>query len=174
MVVNILLKSLTASPLPDFNLCISLLDERPLTSNLDEPDPLPSILPLIQDLYTLLYRCRFPAFWQLYRSQRLEALRDNYTVECVGFEDSIRQVVVRAVKAAFTRIGSSRLSSYLDLTGITFLSPGVKSIISFWQVPNSKNMSTDVAGLLMLLVLSSFLATPTTKLSLLLSKKTSS
>jgi len=54
----------------------------------------------------------------MYHSDDLESLRDNYTVECVGFEDAIREVVVRAVKAAFTCIGSERLGSYLDLKGI--------------------------------------------------------
>ncbi|KAF8898554.1 armadillo-type protein [Infundibulicybe gibba] len=115
VVINILIKSLTASPLPDFNLCISLLDERPANANLDDPDPLPALLPLLQELHSLLYRCRFPAFWELYRSDVLENLRDNYTVECVGFENAIRDVAIRAVKAAFTRISTERLGSYLDL-----------------------------------------------------------
>ncbi|TFK40991.1 armadillo-type protein [Crucibulum laeve] len=117
VVINILIKALTASPLPDFNLCISLLDERPVNATLDEPDPLPSILPILKDLHNLLYRCRFPAFWEIYHSEQLEALRDNYTVECVGFENAVRAVVIRAVQATFTRISSERLASYLDLTG---------------------------------------------------------
>lgn len=116
--INILIKSLTACPLPDFNLCISLLDERPVNASLDEPDPLPTLLPILKGLHTLLYRCRFPAFWEIYRSEDLETLRDNYTVECVGFENAVREVAVRAVKAAFTRIGVERLSSYLDLSGM--------------------------------------------------------
>lgn len=120
VVVNILIKAMTASPLPDFNLCISLLDERSNNSNLDEPDPLPSLLPILKGLHSLLYRCRFPAFWEIYRSEELETLRDNYTVECVGFENSVREVAIRAVKAAFTQISVVRLESYLDLTGCAF------------------------------------------------------
>ena len=117
VVINILIKSLTALPFPDFNLCISLLDERPPSSNPDEPDPLPSLLPILSALHNLLQQCRFPAFWTLYRSEKAESLRDNYTVECVGFEDAVRDVVVRAVKAAFKRIGNERLGSYLNLSG---------------------------------------------------------
>ncbi|KAF8213379.1 armadillo-type protein [Mycena galopus ATCC 62051] len=117
VVINILIKALTASPLPDFNLCISLLDERPINANLDEPDPLPSLLPILKHLNDLLYRCRFPAFWEVYQSDELESLRDNYTVECVGFEDAVREVAIRAVKATFTRISADRLASYLDLNG---------------------------------------------------------
>lgn len=45
-------------------------------------------------------------------------LRDNYTVECVGFEDAVREVAIRAVRAAFQRIGTARLGSYLDLQGL--------------------------------------------------------
>ncbi|KZT06886.1 ARM repeat-containing protein [Laetiporus sulphureus 93-53] len=117
VVINILIKALTSVPFPDFNLCISLLDERPASTNPDEPDPLPSLLPILTSLYNLLQQCRFPAFWAQYRSDEAESLRDNYTVECIGFESSVRDVVVRAVKAAFTRIGRERLSTYLDLTG---------------------------------------------------------
>ncbi|KAJ3503803.1 hypothetical protein NLJ89_g8269 [Agrocybe chaxingu] len=117
VVINILLKALTSSPLPDFNLCISLLDERPPNAQLDEPDPLPLVLPVLKGLHNLLFRCRFPAFWQIYRSEQMESLRENYTVEVVGFEDAVRTVAVRAVKATFTRITSERLGSYLGLTG---------------------------------------------------------
>ncbi|KAF4572750.1 hypothetical protein EYR40_004168 [Pleurotus pulmonarius] len=117
IVINILIKSLSASPLPDFNLCMSLLEERPINATLDEPDPLPTLLPVLRHLHNLLFRCRFPAFWATYKSEQLENLRDNYTVECAGFEDSIRDVAIRAVKAAFTRISPQRLGSYLDLQG---------------------------------------------------------
>ncbi|KAG6813078.1 hypothetical protein H0H92_014137 [Tricholoma furcatifolium] len=117
VVINILIKALAACPLPDFNLCMSLLDERRENPNADEPDPLPALLPILKGLHNLLYRCRFPKFWEDYRSEELEALRDNYTVEFVGFEDAIREVAVRAVKAAFTEISTKRLGSYLNLSG---------------------------------------------------------
>jgi translation initiation factor 3 subunit K len=117
VVINILIKALTASPQPDFNLCISLLDERPINAQLDEPDPLPTILPILKGLHNLLFRCRFPAFWEIYQSNQLELLRDNYTVEVAGFENAVRAVAIRAVRATFTRISSERLGSYLNLSG---------------------------------------------------------
>ncbi|KAG6330254.1 hypothetical protein ID866_8837 [Astraeus odoratus] len=117
VVVNILLKALTAEPFPDFNLCISLLDDRPVNLNPDEPDPLPVLLPILTNLYNLLHQCRFTAFWTFYHSDELESLRENYIVECVGFEDAIREVAARAVKATFTRIGLDRLGAYVDLSG---------------------------------------------------------
>lgn len=115
VVIHILIKALTSSPFPDFHLCVSLLDERPSSANADEPDPLPSILPQLQQLYALLQQCRFPAFWVLYLSEEYRVLREEYTVESVAFEDSVRGVVVRAVKAAFTKIGVKRLSGYFNL-----------------------------------------------------------
>jgi translation initiation factor 3 subunit K len=117
VVVNILVKALASVPFPDFNLSVALMDEKASNANIDEPDPLPSLLPYLTNLHSLLQQCRFPAFWALYRSDALEPLRDNYTVEVVGFEDSIREVAVRAVKATFQKIGSKRLGSYLDLEG---------------------------------------------------------
>jgi len=93
------------------------LDDRPANSTLDEPDPLPTLLPVLKALYTLLQQCRFPTFWAVFHSEQLDTLRDNYTVECVGFEDAVRDVVIRAVKAAFIRIGTERLGSYLNLGG---------------------------------------------------------
>lgn len=120
VVIHILIKALTSTPFPDFHLCVSLLDERPSSANADEPDPLPSILPQLQQLYFLLQQCRFPAFWALYLSEEYRVLREEYTVESVAFEDSVRKVVVRAVKAAFTKIGVVRLSSYFNLEGAAF------------------------------------------------------
>ncbi|PSR72407.1 hypothetical protein PHLCEN_2v11750 [Hermanssonia centrifuga] len=116
VVINILIKALTSLPFPDFNLCISLLDERSASTNPDEPDPLPLLLPVLISLHNLLQQCRFPAFWTLYRSEKAESLRDNYTVECVGFEDSVREVVIRGVKAAFKSIRMERLGNYLNLS----------------------------------------------------------
>jgi translation initiation factor 3 subunit K len=121
VVVNILVKALASVPFPDFNLSVALMDDRASNNNMDEPDPLPGLLPYLTNLHSLLQQCRFPAFWTLYRSDALETLRDNYTVEVVGFENSIREVAVRAVKATFQRIGSKRLGSYLDLEGYLFL-----------------------------------------------------
>lgn len=79
------------------------------------------MLPILKGLHNLLYRCRFPAFWEIYHSEELETLRDNYTVECIGFENAVRQVVIRAVTTAFTKISTKRLGSYLDLSGIVYV-----------------------------------------------------
>ncbi|CAE6480803.1 unnamed protein product [Rhizoctonia solani] len=112
VVINILIKSLTAAPACDFNLCVALLGERQAHG---EPDPLPGALQILSQLSTQLLACRFPAFWTFYRSDACSNLRENYTVEVVGFEDSVREAAVRAVTAAFKTITRKRLGSYLDL-----------------------------------------------------------
>ncbi|VDB99825.1 unnamed protein product [Peniophora sp. CBMAI 1063] len=112
VIVNILVKALTNVPYPDFNLAVALLDARASST----PDELTELLPHLITLHNYLQQCRFPAFWDLYRSEKLQSLRENYTIEVVGFEDSIRQVAVRIVKASFQRIGSKRLASYLGLS----------------------------------------------------------
>ncbi|QRW04798.1 eukaryotic translation initiation factor 3 subunit K [Ceratobasidium sp. AG-Ba] len=116
VVINILIKALTAAPACDFNLCVALLGERqniPLPDG--EPDPLPLALQVLTQLSTQLLACRFPAFWAHYRSDACANIRENYTVEVVGFEDSVREVAIRAVTAAFKTITRKRLGSYLDL-----------------------------------------------------------
>jgi len=115
VVVNVLVKALAAIPFPDFNLCIALLGERPTINNPDEPDPVPTLLPLLTSLHSHLMQCRYPKFWALFKSPECDSLRDNYTVECAGFEDSIREVVIKAVRPAFKKISVDRLSTYLDV-----------------------------------------------------------
>ncbi len=51
----------------------------------------------------------------MYLSDELAPLRENYTVECAGFDDSVRDVVVRAVQATFTNIGRDRFATYINL-----------------------------------------------------------
>jgi len=120
VVVNILIKALASTPMPDFNLCVALLSEQrhfPIAASTEEPDPLPQLLPQLITLSSLLEQCRFPDFWRLYHSEEYDTLRDNYTVECKGFEQSVREVAVRAVRTTFLSIGEARLSSYLNLQG---------------------------------------------------------
>ncbi len=52
-------------------------------------------------LKVLLYHC---PFWQTYRSDELEVLQDNDTVEIWGFENAIRAVAIRAARVDWNRI----------------------------------------------------------------------
>ncbi|KAG9047460.1 hypothetical protein FS837_002174 [Tulasnella sp. UAMH 9824] len=121
VVVNILVKALTATPGPDFNLCLALLCERPIEAQPEEGDPFSSFLPQLQFFHQLLRTCKFPLFWEVYRSQESSTLRENYINEVYGFEDTIREsVIAKIVSSTFTRIGKERLETYLDLTGPDF------------------------------------------------------
>lgn len=133
MATNILLKALTATPQPDFNLCMALLTERVPAASAEDAEgdgddgdgeggqggsnSHASVLTTLTRLSRLLNECRFSAFWGLYRDDSLAYLRENFTVEVMGFEDAIREVVVKAVRSTFTKIGVARLGSYLDLSG---------------------------------------------------------
>jgi len=107
--------------MPDFNLSLALLSEmrhyESATAHTKDPDPLPSLLPHLIALSSLLEQCRFREFWMLYQSTDLQPLRENYTVECKGFDANVRDVVVRTVKATFAKISEERLSHYLALEG---------------------------------------------------------
>ncbi|KAG8869440.1 hypothetical protein FRB98_002553 [Tulasnella sp. 332] len=117
VVINILAKALTVAPAQDFNLCLALTGERS-TALPDPTDPFPQLLPQLQFLYTLLRTCKFREFWEVYLSPEFRELRKSYLVQCAGFENDIRDTVVKAVRSAFVRIGRSRLEGWLYLTGM--------------------------------------------------------
>ena len=121
--VLILIKALTATPFPDFHLCISLLGEAPVrilsihdttqasTGKITEP-----IIVRLSTLSELLFQTKFVQFWNLYSSEEYKDVR-SYTSKVAHFEDDIRKVALYSVKGAFRTISESRLSSYLHLEG---------------------------------------------------------
>ncbi|CAG8633640.1 17128_t:CDS:2 [Dentiscutata erythropus] len=100
---NILVKSLTAIPNPDFNLCLYLLHENALA---DE-----SVAKLVE-LQQLLEQCKYQEFWKLYESD------DSYkelTSDAIGFEDAIRKVILTSISMTYQSISAELLSNYLNL-----------------------------------------------------------
>jgi translation initiation factor 3 subunit K len=135
--------------MPDFNLCVALLSEQrhfPIAASTEEPDPLPQLLPQLITLSSLLEQCRFPDFWRLYHSEEYDTLRDNYTVECKGFEQSVREVAVRAVRTTFLSIGEARLSSYLNLQGPVLCTDPPIFLLILFQVRISTSLFVSVGG----------------------------
>jgi len=147
-VINILLKALTTSPLPDFSLCLSLLGEAPLaflpssSSSSTPQDPAPAeaaaskstptstseeipsagnlVDPLIVKLSTLnslLFEARFRSFWKLLRDDKEYAEVREFTKNVNGFENMVRENVMRNVCGTFRSIGLERLGEYLSLSG---------------------------------------------------------
>jgi translation initiation factor 3 subunit K len=123
--------------MPDFNLSLALLSEmrhyESASAHVKDPDPLPTLLPHLIALSSLLEQCRFREFWTLYKSSDLEPLRENYTVECKGFDSNVRDVVVRTVKSTFAKISEERLSSYLDLAGMVLQQPRQRFLIFLYR-----------------------------------------
>ncbi|PWN47804.1 ARM repeat-containing protein [Violaceomyces palustris] len=134
VVVNILLKALVSAPLPDFNLCISLLGEAPLatvpSSSEDGEKPeaetsskIPSagnlIDPLVvrlSQLSSLLFQAKFRDFWSTLASPEFEDVREHAS-KIHGFDDAARRVALNSVKGAFTTISEERIGTYLNLSG---------------------------------------------------------
>ncbi|KAF0554783.1 ARM repeat-containing protein [Gigaspora margarita] len=101
---NILVKSLTAIPNPDFNLCLYLLHENALA---DE-----NVAKLVE-LQQLLEECKYQEFWKVYESD------DSYkelTSDAIGFEDAIRKVILTSISMTYQSISAELLSSYLNLS----------------------------------------------------------
>lgn len=146
--VSILLKALTAAPFPDFNLCLSLMGEAPVstlpasaassaenpteevktsdndaTEKASQPSAGNLTDPMIVKLATLsslLLSARFRQFWKTYDSSEYRDVRE-LSATAHGFDDAVRRVVLDSVKGAFRTISSKRLAEYLDLQRECFL-----------------------------------------------------
>ncbi|CAG8503537.1 1639_t:CDS:2 [Acaulospora colombiana] len=103
VVINILVKALTAIPNPDFNLCLYLLHESALV---DE-----NVARLIE-LQQYLEQARYQEFWKAYE---LDETYKDLTVEAVGFEDAIRKVILTAISMTYQNISADLLGAYLNL-----------------------------------------------------------
>jgi len=98
VVVQILLKALTAMPNTDFVLCKCLID-----SQLLEEEQ----LKLILSLHNLLETCKFEEFWN-----ELTA-NPQLLVGFTGFEDAIRKFICHVINITFQTIEKSSMRSML-------------------------------------------------------------
>ena len=123
--VQILLKALTAVPGSDFNLCISLLGEAPISvlsvRDQGEAAKVPTagiitepIITRLSHLASLLFQTRFREFWATLASNEFDDVR-RYAQQVNGFEDAVRGVALSSVQRTFRTISSVRLSGYLNL-----------------------------------------------------------
>jgi translation initiation factor 3 subunit K len=145
IVISILFKALTAAPFPDFNLCLSLLGEAPVsilsstTPNIAEeatdeekataqkeasdaanaPSAGSLTDPMIVKLATLsslLLAARFKQFWKTWESSEYSDAQE-FAKSVHGFEDAVRRVALDTVKGAFRTIAKTRLAEYLSISG---------------------------------------------------------
>ncbi|UZJ53187.1 hypothetical protein CBS101457_002507 [Exobasidium rhododendri] len=143
VVVSVLFKALTGAPHPDFNLCLSLLGEAPvsvlstaapvisedtteeqklaLQKEATEAASAPSAGSLTDPMFvklaalsSLLLSARFREFWKVWQSSEYSDAR-SFAKSVHGFEDSVRWVALDTVKGAFRTIGKARLAEYLNM-----------------------------------------------------------
>jgi translation initiation factor 3 subunit K len=136
---------LTAAPYPDFNLCLSLLGEAPVSvlstaaPNIPEEATdeqkatiaketadaasAPSAGSLTDPMFvklatlsSLLLSARFRLFWKTWESEDYAEARE-FAKAVHGFEDAVRRVALDTVKGSFRAIAKTRLAEYLDLPG---------------------------------------------------------
>ena len=145
VVISVLFKALTAAPHPDFNLCLSLLGEAPvsilssttpvipegatdeekgaLEKEASETASAPSagsltdpMIVKLAALSSLLLSARFRQFWKTWASNEYSDARD-FSKSVHGFEEAVRGVALDTVKGAFRAISTSRLAEYLNIPG---------------------------------------------------------
>ncbi|CAJ0828461.1 9753_t:CDS:2 [Entrophospora sp. SA101] len=102
VIVNILVKALTAIPNPDFNLCLYLLQESSLS---DEN------ISKLYDAQKLIEEGKYQEFWKMYETD--ESFKE-LTSEAVGFEDAIRKVIMKIISMAYQNISADLLREYLN------------------------------------------------------------
>jgi len=101
-IINILLKTLTALPNPDFILCKSLIDP-----NFFEEEEIDPNLKHVLNLHQLLEICDFKKFWTELRSDPAVYLG------IAGFDDSIRKFICYVVKITYQTIDKTTLCELL-------------------------------------------------------------
>ncbi|EON65093.1 eukaryotic translation initiation factor 3 subunit K [Coniosporium apollinis CBS 100218] len=120
-ITNILTKSLTVFPSPDFSLCLSLLPSHilaPLSSSPATGDaPLAEAVQKLNILRNLLERADYEAFWETLNSDDLYA--DLYA-DVSGFEELMRVRIAVTVSQAVREVERGVLEGWLNLRGQEF------------------------------------------------------
>jgi translation initiation factor 3 subunit K len=123
-ITNILVKSLTIFPSPDFSLCLHLLPPHILT-----PASTSSALPAAGDaplseavqklnvLNNLLAQASYAAFWSTLDSDDLYA---DLIADVAGFEELIRIRIALTISQSVREIERSVLESWLGIQGEAF------------------------------------------------------
>ncbi|CED84681.1 arm repeat-containing protein [Phaffia rhodozyma] len=157
VLVHILLKTLIATPGPDFGLSVALIGDRafsvPASEEEDEMEGhLPALLEFLTKAHSLLRTCQFSQFWKLLNGDEEAAtiLRQNQLAEHPLFAKLIRtDVVSKAVASTNQRISSSLLGKWLDLSGDElnkFITSELKWTIEGDVVTIGQNEDNDVKG----------------------------
>ncbi|KAH7394010.1 eukaryotic translation initiation factor 3 subunit K [Phaeosphaeria sp. MPI-PUGE-AT-0046c] len=123
-VTNILVKTLTVFPSPDFSLGLSLLPSHllaPLNSSAHNPAagdaPLSEAVQKLNELKNLLEGADYSTFWSTLDSDDLYA---DLIADVSGFEELMRVRIAATVSQAVREVDRSILESWLNLSGSDF------------------------------------------------------
>ncbi|KAF2671795.1 ARM repeat-containing protein [Microthyrium microscopicum] len=124
-ITNILVKSLTVFPSPDFSLCLSLLPPHVLqkSTSTSHSNPAAGDAPLteavqkLNSLNNLLASGDYTSFWNTYDGDDLFA---DLVADVAGFEDMIRLRIILAVSQAWRDISLETLEEWLNVDGKDF------------------------------------------------------
>lgn len=104
VIINILLKALTALPQTDFILCKGLIDPNYFEEEDLEKNP---DLKHVLELHKLLEICDFKQFWSVLRTD------PGVYLGIAGFDDAIRQFICHVVKITYQTIDKTTLCELL-------------------------------------------------------------
>lgn len=124
-ITNILVKSLTVFPSPDFSLCLSLLPPHILSphasSHAANPAagdaPLSEAVQKLATLNALLGGAEYAAFWQTLDGDDLYA---DLIADVSGFEELMRVRIAATVSQALREVDKNVLELWLNLQGNEF------------------------------------------------------
>ncbi|OCK77249.1 ARM repeat-containing protein [Lepidopterella palustris CBS 459.81] len=123
-ITNILVKSLTVFPQPDFSLCLSLLPPHtllPLNTATSTPAagdaPLSEAVQKLSILNSLLGGADYTSFWATLDSDDLYA---DLIADVAGFEELMRVRIAVTVSQAVREVDRTILESWINLQGAEF------------------------------------------------------
>ncbi|KAK4612476.1 Eukaryotic translation initiation factor 3 subunit K [Fulvia fulva] len=120
--INILVKSLTVFPSPDFSLALALLPPYVLQTTTDNSGPPSSgsLAEAVQHLFLLhnaLNNAQYSQFWEILSDDDVYA---DLTADVVGFEDTMRVRIAVVVSQCMQEVGKEVLAGWLNLQGEKF------------------------------------------------------
>jgi len=130
-ITNILVKSLTVFPSPDFSLCLALLPPHVLTPN-PSANSLAEAVQKLNTLHSQLIGASYDAFWSSLDGDDLYA---DLIADVQGFEELMRERQAVVISQTMQSVERTVLESWLNLNGEAF-EKFVKEVCG-WRVEGS-------------------------------------
>ncbi|KAI4795336.1 eukaryotic translation initiation factor 3 subunit K, partial [Aureobasidium sp. EXF-8845] len=115
-ITNILVKSLTVFPSPDFSLCLALLPPHVLTPN-PSANSLAEAVQKLNTLHSQLIGASYDAFWSSLDGDDLYA---DLIADVQGFEELMRERQAIVISQTMQSVERTVLESWLNLNGEAF------------------------------------------------------